>query len=248
MLTAPHEAEQDLRRVLQVADVALRDARAAVWDMRAPALEGRDVAAALEEAAHEAVASHRFADGAPVDLEVTITGDRRRLSPDVETVAHRVGREAGGERAPPRSGEVHPSRDRLRSVSSLRRRARRRRRLRCDATASNQRTGALGTRGHAGARAQRARHAGCQERARHRHGGRAPGASRIQPNEQLPTADSGRLRAQHAVYGGDRDRAITRGGGDSLQTSGADITNREDPWTTSLEKFRGSRDRPRRAD
>ena len=94
MLTAPHEAEQDLGRVLEVADVALRDARAAVWDLRAPELEGRDVAAALEAAAREAVASHRLADGAPIDLEVTVTGERRRLSPAVETAAHRIGREA----------------------------------------------------------------------------------------------------------------------------------------------------------
>ena len=94
MLDTPHQAEQELGRMLKVADVALRDARAAVWDMRAPELEAHDVAAALEESAHEAVASHRFAGGAPVDLEVTITGDRRRLSPAVETAAHRIGREA----------------------------------------------------------------------------------------------------------------------------------------------------------
>ena len=94
MLTAPHEAEQELGRVLKVADVALRDARAAVWDMRAPEMEARDVAAALEAAAHEAVASYRLADGAPIDLELTITGERRRLPPAVETAAHRIGREA----------------------------------------------------------------------------------------------------------------------------------------------------------
>lgn len=92
--TAPREAEEDLGRMLQVADVALRDARSAVWDMRVPGLEERDVAAALEAAAHEAVASHRLAGGVPVDLEVTIAGDRRRLSPSVETAAHRIGREA----------------------------------------------------------------------------------------------------------------------------------------------------------
>jgi signal transduction histidine kinase len=94
MLSAPREAEQDLGRVLNAADAALRDARAAVWDMRVPSLEERDVAAALEGAAREAVALHRIAAAAEVDLEVTITGDRRRLSPAVETAAHRVGREA----------------------------------------------------------------------------------------------------------------------------------------------------------
>ena len=94
MVTSPHEAERDMDRVLEVIDVALRDARSAVWDMRAPELEERDVVATLEESAREAIASHQFAGGAPVDLEVTITGERRRLPPDVETAAHRIGREA----------------------------------------------------------------------------------------------------------------------------------------------------------
>ena len=94
MLSAPNDAEQELDRMLKVADVALREARAAVWDMRAPEIEECDVAAALEVCSREAVASHRFAGGAPVDLEVTIAGDRRRLAPSVETCAHRIGREA----------------------------------------------------------------------------------------------------------------------------------------------------------
>jgi signal transduction histidine kinase len=93
MRAAP-DVEHDLGRVLGVADGALREARSAVWDMRAPELEEGDVAAALEESVQDAVASHRFAGGAPVHLEVTITGDRRRLSPAVETAAHRIGREA----------------------------------------------------------------------------------------------------------------------------------------------------------
>jgi signal transduction histidine kinase len=94
MLTAPHEAQHDLGRVLKVADVALSEARSAIWDMRSPQLDKSDVAAALEESANEAVVSHRFAGGAPVELEVTIAGDRRRLSPAVETATHRIGREA----------------------------------------------------------------------------------------------------------------------------------------------------------
>lgn len=93
MLSAPHEAEQDLARMLKVADAALRDARAAVWDMRAPEL-GRDVATALEESALEALAWHQCAGGVPVDLKVTITGVPRRLSPVIETAALRIGREA----------------------------------------------------------------------------------------------------------------------------------------------------------
>jgi len=94
MLTAPHEAQHDLGRVLKLADVALRDARSAIWDMRSPQLQDCDVAAALEHSAREAVDSHLVAGGAPIHLEVTITGNRRRLSPAVETAAQRIGREA----------------------------------------------------------------------------------------------------------------------------------------------------------
>src|SRR5262249_11973522 len=90
---APREAEQDLGRTLKVADVALRDARSAVWDMRVPALEG-DVAAALEDFAREAIASHVSEGVEPAELEMSTTGQRRRLSPAVETAGHRVGCEA----------------------------------------------------------------------------------------------------------------------------------------------------------
>ncbi len=94
ILTSPHEAEKDLGRVLKVVDVALCDVRSAIWDVRAADLEERDVAATLEQSAREALASHRCAERTAVDLEVTITGERRRLAPDVETAAHLIGREA----------------------------------------------------------------------------------------------------------------------------------------------------------
>ena len=66
MFTSTHDAEQDMGRAPEVVDVALRDARSAVWDRRAPKPEERDVAAALEEPAREAIASHQFAEGGPV--------------------------------------------------------------------------------------------------------------------------------------------------------------------------------------
>lgn len=94
ILSTPQDAEHELGRMLKLADVALRDARSAVWDLRAPGLEDTDVATALEESARQALASHRDAGGAPVELEVKVTGARRRLSPAVETCAHRIGREA----------------------------------------------------------------------------------------------------------------------------------------------------------
>ncbi len=96
MTTESDAVERDLGHVLVVADEALRDARSAVWDMRAPELEERDVAAALEDSARRAVDSHVLAGGAPVDLEVMVTGKRRRLAPAIEVAAQRIGREAVG--------------------------------------------------------------------------------------------------------------------------------------------------------
>lgn len=94
MLTAPCDAERELGHILQMADIALREARSVVWDMRVPQVDTSDVAAALEEDAEEAVASHRIAGGAPVGLAVTITGERRRLLPSVEAAVRRIAREA----------------------------------------------------------------------------------------------------------------------------------------------------------
>ncbi len=94
MVSAPDQAERELGRVLTVADHTLREARSMVWDMRAPELDGQDVAAALENATREAHAAHRLGGGAPVELQVTIRGARRRVSPTSETTALRIGREA----------------------------------------------------------------------------------------------------------------------------------------------------------
>jgi signal transduction histidine kinase len=94
IVAAPQEVERDIGRVLTVADGALREARSAVWDMRAPELEGRDVAAALEDSARDAIDAHTLAGGAPVELVVTVSGRRRRVAPVIEIAAHRIGREA----------------------------------------------------------------------------------------------------------------------------------------------------------
>ena len=66
----------------------LRDARNAIWDMRAVELEGRDLAEALEGSVRSVMA------GASVALDVTVRGDRRPLQPLVETTVLRIGREA----------------------------------------------------------------------------------------------------------------------------------------------------------
>ena len=94
ILESPHEAEQCMGRVLEVADLALCDARLTIWEMRNPELERSDIATTLEESARDAIASYQIAGGVPVDFELIITGERRRLSPEVEAAAYRIGREA----------------------------------------------------------------------------------------------------------------------------------------------------------
>jgi PAS domain S-box-containing protein len=84
----PNEGAAALEPVLTSADTALRDARNAIWDMRAVELEGRDLPEALDGAVRSVMA------GASVALEFTVRGDRRPLQPVVETTALRIGREA----------------------------------------------------------------------------------------------------------------------------------------------------------
>ena len=84
----PNDGAEALEPVLTSADTALRDARNAIWDMRAVELEGRDLAEALDGAVRSVMA------GASVALEFTVRGDRRPLQPAVETTTLRIGREA----------------------------------------------------------------------------------------------------------------------------------------------------------
>jgi signal transduction histidine kinase len=84
----PHEGVAAHETVLATAETALRDARHAIWDMRAVELEGCDLPAALEGAVRSVIT------GAPVVLEFTVSGDRHPLTLLIETTALRVGREA----------------------------------------------------------------------------------------------------------------------------------------------------------
>src|SRR6185295_18159044 len=84
----PNDAAAALEPVLTSADTTLRDARNAIWDMRAVELEGRDLPEALDGALRSVMA------GASAALEFTVRGDRRPLHPVVETTALRIGREA----------------------------------------------------------------------------------------------------------------------------------------------------------
>jgi len=84
----PDEGAAALETVLTSADTALRDARNAIWDMRAVELEGRDLPDALEGAIRSMVV------GVSVSVDFSVRGDRRPLSPLIETTALRIGREA----------------------------------------------------------------------------------------------------------------------------------------------------------
>lgn len=77
-----------LSHILSLADTTLRGARQMIWDMRAPELDHQDLADALEAAARDATL------GTPIELRYATAGERRRLSPEVETAALRIGREA----------------------------------------------------------------------------------------------------------------------------------------------------------
>jgi signal transduction histidine kinase/ligand-binding sensor domain-containing protein len=84
----PEEGVAALDGALSTADVALRDARNSIWDMRAVELEGRDLPEALEGAVRSVTGQ------ASATLEFTVLGDRRPLTPEVATTALRIGREA----------------------------------------------------------------------------------------------------------------------------------------------------------
>jgi signal transduction histidine kinase len=84
----PEEGVAALEAALTAADTTLRDARNTIWDMRAVELEGHDLPEALERAIRSVLA------GAPVALDFAVSGKRRPLTPDLETTALRIGREA----------------------------------------------------------------------------------------------------------------------------------------------------------
>jgi signal transduction histidine kinase/ligand-binding sensor domain-containing protein len=77
-----------LDRILTDADAALRDARHAVWDMRAPELGSTDVIETLTSLAHAGVS------GTGIAVRVIVAGERRRLTAAAELCVARIGREA----------------------------------------------------------------------------------------------------------------------------------------------------------
>jgi signal transduction histidine kinase/ligand-binding sensor domain-containing protein len=87
-VSGPPEVIQSLHEVVKLAQQTLADARQAIWDMRSDDSERRSLAEALEAAARSAVG------GNGVGITVATSGPARRLPPELETTALRVGREA----------------------------------------------------------------------------------------------------------------------------------------------------------
>jgi signal transduction histidine kinase/ligand-binding sensor domain-containing protein len=81
-------ADASLERILTDADATLREARRAVWDIRAPELEGTDTVDALNNAARTCIG------GTGITMRLDVVGERRRLSGDTELSVLRIGREA----------------------------------------------------------------------------------------------------------------------------------------------------------
>ncbi len=84
----PDVAAATLVRVQRLTEESLREARERVWEMRDAALASDDLATALETIARDRTA------GMPVEVEVTTTGNSRRLPPSVLDASFRIGREA----------------------------------------------------------------------------------------------------------------------------------------------------------
>jgi signal transduction histidine kinase len=88
LASRPADAAETLSSALAMADAALRDARYAVWEMRSPELNERDLPDALAAAAQDALAA------TSTSLQLMVRGDRRPLPRAVEVTAFRIGREA----------------------------------------------------------------------------------------------------------------------------------------------------------
>lgn len=79
-------AAEAISSVVELAESTIRDARRAVWDMRAPSLVQKGLPDALEEAARRVAAT--------VKLAFDVTGKPRALAPEAEDTIFRVGQEA----------------------------------------------------------------------------------------------------------------------------------------------------------
>jgi signal transduction histidine kinase len=87
-VSAPRETAAALDDLIALAQKTLKDARQAVWDMRAPALRSDDFPATVRTTAEDSLR------GAGITLDYTVEGVPRPLDPEVEAVIFRVEQEA----------------------------------------------------------------------------------------------------------------------------------------------------------
>ncbi|MDB4874333.1 MAG: putative two-component system sensor kinase [Gemmatimonadetes bacterium] len=109
VMDAPDRAREHIDRILALADKTLLDARRAVWDMRAPALQKDSLAVAFEDVVRHA------ADGSGLAVRIRVVGKPRRLSPAAEMALFRIGQEAVAnavKHANPRTVDVELTYDR----------------------------------------------------------------------------------------------------------------------------------------
>jgi signal transduction histidine kinase len=83
-----HDAANELSRVLSLADETLREARDAVWDLRASETDDGDLAGALENAVRRAIGA------SGTHLRFAVSGTRRPLAPAIQMALVRIAREA----------------------------------------------------------------------------------------------------------------------------------------------------------
>jgi PAS domain S-box-containing protein len=83
---APHATVESIRHIVELADSTIRDARRAVWDIRAPVLAQKGLLVALEEEVRRAASG--------IHLAFAVKGTPTALSPPVEDTIFRIGQEA----------------------------------------------------------------------------------------------------------------------------------------------------------
>jgi PAS domain S-box-containing protein len=87
-VTEPPDSVEALRNLISLAQQTLIDARRAVWDLRAPSLEGADLSATLRNAAEDCVR------GTELKLEYDVGGPTRSVDQEIQEVMVRVLQEA----------------------------------------------------------------------------------------------------------------------------------------------------------
>jgi signal transduction histidine kinase len=84
---SPAAVRQHLGLAQSMVSHSLVEARRSIWDLRAQQLETKDLAASLGETAQ------RMTEGTGVKAEVRVAGEARRLAPQIENNALRIGQE-----------------------------------------------------------------------------------------------------------------------------------------------------------